>query len=260
MCGRVELAMLGGMTSCAAVALRCDQVTKTFGVGPTAVCALAGIDVSIPTGSFTAIVGPSGSGKSTLLHVLAGLDTVSSGTVALGGTTITGLSDAALTKLRRTQCGFVFQHFNLVDVLTVQENIELPFNVAGKTVNTALVQRVTQDLGIADRLHHLPSELSGGQAQRTAIARALVMQPHVIFADEPTGALDQASGAQVLTALRRAVDEHGHTVMMVTHDPSAAACADQVVVLRDGLIEETLTTPSAQDVADRLVTNPGQVR
>lgn len=237
--------------------LSCTNVTKTFGARDNAVQALCGVSLLFPRGSFTAVVGPSGSGKSTLLHVLAGLDTVTSGQIMSGGTDITTLKDTALTLWRRTMCGFIFQAFNLVDILTVQENIELPFHLAGRSPDNKRIATLCAQLDIADRLHHMPSQLSGGQQQRVAIVRALAMQPEVLFADEPTGALDQANGNTVLNTLRRAADD-GQTIVLVTHDPAAAARADTVVVIRDGLLATQLMSPSPAQVASYLIENCSQ--
>jgi putative ABC transport system ATP-binding protein len=209
-------------------------LTKVYGTGPTAVRALDGIDVDFHAGALTAIMGPSGSGKSTLMHLLAGLDEATSGSVHLGATALTGMSDDELTVLRRTRVGFVFQGFNLLPMFGAATNITLPLHLAGLSPDPDWFQTLVQTLGLSDRLGHRPHELSGGQQQRVAIARALIAKPDVVFADEPTGNLDSRSGAQVLGFLRHSVRELGRTVIMVTHDPAAAAYADRVVLLADG--------------------------
>jgi putative ABC transport system ATP-binding protein len=233
-----------------AIALR--DVRKVHGRGDGEVVALGGISLDLARGSFTAIMGPSGSGKSTLLHVAAGLDRPTSGTVALGDTELTGLSERRLTLLRRERIGFVFQAFNLMPSLTVTQNIGLPLRMAGRRVRRAEVRDVAARVGLEQRLRHRPSELSGGQQQRVAIARALVTRPEVVFADEPTGALDTRSSRGVLALLREVVDRDGHTVVMVTHDPVAAARADRVVLLADGRLAGTLEAPGADEVAEQL--------
>jgi putative ABC transport system ATP-binding protein len=233
-----------------AIALR--DVRKVHGHGPGSVVALDGITIGLARGSFTAIMGPSGSGKSTFLHVAAGLDRPTSGTVALGDTDLAGLSERRLTILRRERIGFVFQAFNLMPSLTVAQNIALPLRLDGRRVRRAEVRAVAARVGLDDRLRHRPSQLSGGQQQRVAIARALVTRPEVVFADEPTGALDSRTGRGVLALLREVVDADGHTVVMVTHDPAAAAHADRVVLLADGRIAGTLEAPSADEVAEQL--------
>jgi putative ABC transport system ATP-binding protein len=232
------------------VALR--NVCKVHGQGDGAVVALDGVSVSLPAGSFTAIMGPSGSGKSTFLHVAAGLDRPSSGTVALGGVDLAGLSERRLTMLRRERVGFVFQAFNLMPSLTVTQNIALPLRLDGRRPRRSEVREVAARVGLDQRLRHRPSQLSGGQQQRVAIARALVTRPEVVFADEPTGALDTKAGRGVLGLLREVVDADGHTVVMVTHDPIAAAYADRVILLADGQIAGTLEAPDADEVAERL--------
>jgi putative ABC transport system ATP-binding protein len=233
-----------------AIALR--DVRKVYGKGEGAVAALDGVDLDIPQGSFTAIMGPSGSGKSTFLHVAAGLDRPTSGEVALAGTDLAGLSERKLTILRRERIGFVFQAFNLLPSLTVTQNIALPLRLDGRRARRGDVRAVAARVGLGERLRHRPSELSGGQQQRVAIARALITKPEVLFADEPTGALDTRTGRGVLALLREVVDEDGHTVVMVTHDPSAAAHADRVILLADGQIAGVLEAPSADEVAERL--------
>jgi len=238
------------ITTAPAVSLR--DVRKVHGRGDSAVTALDGIDVELPTGSFTAIMGPSGSGKSTFLHVAAGLDRPTSGNVALGDTDLTKLSERRLTILRRKRIGFVFQAFNLMPSLTVAQNIGLPMRLDGRRPKRGAVRDVAERVGLQNRLRHRPSQLSGGQQQRVAIARALVSRPEVVFADEPTGALDTRTGRDVLALLRELVDMDGHTVVMVTHDPSAAGYADQVILLADGQIAGTLADPDADEVAERL--------
>ena len=233
-------------------AIRAIRLTKTYGEGDAAVRPLDGLTLDIPAGRFTAIMGPSGSGKSTLLNMLAGLDTPDSGEVILAGTPLTGLKDAQLTAQRRDRIGFIFQAFNLVPAMTAKENILLPSQLAGRTVDRALVRRIVDRLGLTDRLHHRPHELSGGQQQRVAVARALVSNPDVIVADEPTGNLDSASGEEVLGLLRASVDDYGQTVVMVTHDPRAAARADHVLLLADGRPAGQLDHPTAEAVAAAL--------
>jgi len=212
------------------------DVTRRFGEGPAAVDALAGVSVAFPPGEFAAVMGPSGSGKSTLMHVLAGLDAPTSGSVLIDGVEVAGLDDKDLTQLRRDKIGFIFQAFNLLPVLTAEENVVLPLSIAGRKVDDEWLERLLDAVGLTDRRTHRPSELSGGQQQRVAVARALVTRPAVVFADEPTGNLDSHSSADVLALLRRAVDEFGQTVVMVTHDPTAAETTDRIVELADGLI------------------------
>jgi putative ABC transport system ATP-binding protein len=233
-----------------AAAARADDVTKCYGEGDAAVMALDGVSIGINAGEFTAIMGPSGSGKSTLLHVLAGLDRPSSGTIHVGDIEITELKDKQLTLLRRDRIGFVFQAFNLLPTLTAAENIRLPMKVAGRRPDDFWFQTVIDRVGLADRLWHRPSELSGGQQQRVAAARALVSRPQIVFADEPTGALDSRSSAELLAFLRYAVDELDQTVVMVTHDPKAACYADRVLFLSDGRIVDEMRDPSADSVHD----------
>jgi putative ABC transport system ATP-binding protein len=236
----------------AAPAITLRDVRKVHGEGDGAVVALDGVSVGFSRGSFTAIMGPSGSGKSTLLHVAAGLDRPTSGTVALGETELEGLSERRLTILRRERIGFVFQAFNLMPSLTVSQNIGLPLRLDGRRPRRADVREVAARVGLDQRLRHRPSQLSGGQQQRVAIARALVTRPEVVFADEPTGALDTRTGRGVLALLRDVVDTDGHTVVMVTHDPVAAAHADRVVLIADGRIAGMLNAPSADEVAEQL--------
>jgi putative ABC transport system ATP-binding protein len=212
------------------------DLRRIYGEGATTVRALDGVDVAFPAGEFTAIMGPSGSGKSTLMHVLAGLDRPTGGTVRVDGVELTELDDARLTLLRRDRIGFIFQAFNLLPVLTAEENILLPLSIAGRKPDREWLDRLIDAVGLRDRLRHRPSELSGGQQQRVAIARALASRPAVIFADEPTGNLDSKASAEILELLRRSVDEFGQTVIMVTHDVDAAKHADRVVELADGRI------------------------
>jgi putative ABC transport system ATP-binding protein len=231
-------------------AARAESVSKHYGSGDAAVAALDGVSVSMQAGQFTAIMGPSGSGKSTLLHVLAGLDRPTSGEIYLGDTEITSLNDKKLTLLRRDQIGFIFQAFNLLPTLTAEENILLPIRIAGRKPDAFWVQQIVETVGLTDRLKHKPSELSGGQQQRVAAARALATRPQIVFADEPTGALDSRSGAELLTFLRNAVRDLQQTVVMVTHDASAAAYADRVLFLADGHIVSEMADPSADAVFD----------
>lgn len=223
-------------------------LTKIYGRGAAEVRALDGVDVDFAAGAFTAIMGPSGSGKSTLMHVLAGLDSATSGTVRLGQTVLTGMGDDELTGLRRDRIGFVFQSFNLLPMFTAEQNVLLPLDLAGARPDPAWMDTLVHTLGLADRLTHRPGELSGGQQQRVAIARALVTKPDVVFADEPTGNLDSRAGAQVLSFLRRSVRELDQTVIMVTHDPAAAAYADRVVLLADGRIAGEIEDPTPESV------------
>jgi putative ABC transport system ATP-binding protein len=233
-------------------AVRADRVGKIFGEGGTRVVALDDVTAQFGRGRFTAIMGPSGSGKSTLMHCLAGLDAVTSGTVFLGETELTGMDDKALTAVRRDRIGFVFQSFNLVPTLTALENIRLPLDLAGRDPDSAWLDTVIDTVGLRDRLSHRPSELSGCQQQRVACARAMVARPDVIFADEPTGNLDSRASAEILSFLRRSVDESGQTIVMVTHDPATAAYADRALFLADGRIVDDLGSPSAATVLDRM--------
>jgi putative ABC transport system ATP-binding protein len=233
-------------------AARAVALRKVYGEGEAAVEALRGVDIDFAAGAFTAIMGPSGSGKSTLLHCLAGLDTPTSGGVFIGDVEITTLNEKRLTELRRDKVGFVFQAFNLVPTLTAAENITLPLDIAGRDVDGPWFDQVVDAVGIRDRLRHRPSELSGGQQQRVAGARALASRPEIVFADEPTGNLDSRSSAELLTFLRDAVREHGQTIVMVTHDATAAAYADRVVFLADGRVVDEMREPTADRVLDRL--------
>lgn len=230
------------------LAVQARGLRKTYGKGDTEVTALKGVDLEFPAGQFTAIMGPSGSGKSTLMHCLAGLDSVTAGTIHLGETELTGLNDKALTQLRRDRIGFVFQAFNLVPTLTAEANITLPVALAGGTVDKDWFDFITETLGLTDRLKHKPHELSGGQQQRVAVARALLTRPDVIFGDEPTGNLDSRSGAEVLGMLRRSSREMGQSIIMVTHDPVAASYADRVVLMNDGALVGQLENPTAESV------------
>ena len=229
-----------------------SQVRKSYRTAAGRVEALGGITAAFAAGTFTAVMGPSGSGKSTLLHCAAGLDTVTSGQVRIAGTPLGGLSATALTMLRRSQIGFIFQAFNLIPSLTARQNVELPRRLAARRAKPGEVDAVLAAVGLADRAGHRPSELSGGQQQRVAIARALATRPQVVFADEPTGALDSAASRVVLALLRGLVDEHGLTVVMVTHDPRAAGYADRALFLADGRIRGELADPAAESVAARL--------
>jgi len=229
-------------------------VERIYGSGEAEVRALDGIDVGFERGRFTSIMGPSGSGKSTLMHILAGLDRPSSGTVSIDGIDITSLNDSELTRLRRDKLGFVFQFFNLLPVLSAEENILLPLSIARRKPDRDWVRTVIDRVGLADRLRHRPSELSGGQQQRVAVARALVTRPAVLFADEPTGNLDSKSSGQILDLLRGAVDEFGQTVIMVTHEPDAAARGDRLIALRDGRLVHDAPPVSADDVIELLKT------
>ncbi len=234
------------------VAAHVSELTKVYGEGQAEVRALDGVTVDLYAGEFTAVMGPSGSGKSTLMHCCAALDTATSGTVVIGDTDLSTLKDKALTRLRRDQIGFVFQSFNLVPTLTAEENILLPLSIAGKKPDPDWYQTVVDTVNLWDRLRHRPNELSGGQQQRVAVARALASRPAIVFADEPTGNLDSTSGAEVLTLLRRSVDEFGLTVVMVTHDPVAAAFTDRVVFLADGRIVGELRDPTREQVLERM--------
>ncbi len=242
---------LSAPTSASPAARTVDAV-KVYGEGETAVRALDGITVELERGRFTAVMGPSGSGKSTLLHCLAGLDTLTSGKAYLGEVDLTALDERRLTRLRRDRVGFVFQTFNLVPTLTALENITLPVDLAGRPPDREWLERVVDVLALRPRLHHHPAELSGGEQQRVAAARALASRPEVVFADEPTGNLDSRSGGELLGFLRRAVDEFGQTIVLVTHDPAAAAHADRVLFLADGRIVGELREPTAEAILDRM--------
>jgi putative ABC transport system ATP-binding protein len=227
-------------------------LTKRYGEGDVAVDALRGVDVTIQLGTFTAIMGPSGSGKSTLMHVLAGLDRPTDGAVTIDGVRLDTLGDHELTLLRRSRIGFIFQSYNLLPVLTAEENILLPVRIAGVHADPAWLETLIATVGLGDRRDHRPSELSGGQQQRVAVARALIARPAVVFADEPTGNLDSSSGRDVLALLRRAVDEFGQTIVMVTHDATAAAVADRVLFLADGRVVDEQAGPEVDEILDRL--------
>ncbi|MGV9704355.1 ABC transporter ATP-binding protein [Streptomyces sp. NPDC003483] len=233
-------------------AVRLRSVTRRHGSGGTSVTALDQVSLTFPRGTFTAVMGPSGSGKSTLLRCAAGLDRPTSGSVTLGDTELTGLSETQLTLLRRARVGFVFQAFNLLPALTAEQNVALPLRLAGRRPKKARVREVLEEVGLADRARHRPTELSGGQQQRVALARALITRPEVLFGDEPTGALDSRTGRAVLALLRGMVDRDGRTVVMVTHDPVAASCADRVVFLVDGRAGGELIGAPAADIAARM--------
>jgi putative ABC transport system ATP-binding protein len=226
------------------------DVRRRYGEGDAAVDALAGVTTAFERGRYSAIMGPSGSGKSTLMHILAGLDRPTSGSVELDGAEITALDDADLTRLRRDKLGFIFQFFNLIPVLTAEENIVLPLSIAGKRPDEEWLHQLVETVELADRLTHRPAELSGGQQQRVAVARALISKPAVVFADEPTGNLDSKSSEEVLRLLRRSVDDLGQTVVMVTHDPEAASYADRLVVLRDGRVVHDAAAGTAEQVIE----------
>jgi putative ABC transport system ATP-binding protein len=233
-------------------AARAVGVSKVYGSGDTRVVALDDVTVDIPAGEFTAIMGPSGSGKSTLMHCMAGLAPVSSGEIYIGSSELSRLSDKKLTQLRRDHVGFIFQSFNLIPTLTALENITLPMDIAGRKPDAEWIDRIVDTLGMRPRLGHRPSELSGGQQQRVACGRALASKPRIIFADEPTGNLDSRSGAEVLAFLRDSVHDLDQTVVMVTHDPTAAAYSDQVLFLADGRIVDRMPNPTAADVLERI--------
>jgi putative ABC transport system ATP-binding protein len=238
----------------AAVAARAVDAVKVYGRGEAAVHALDGVNVDFASGRFTAIMGPSGSGKSTLMHTLAGLDSLTSGSVWIGDVDLGTLNDKKLTQLRRDRVGFIFQAFNLIPTLSAAENIVLPMKLAGRKPDREWFDNVVDTVGLHNRLEHRPSELSGGQQQRVAVARALASRPHIIFADEPTGNLDSRSGAEVLSFMRQAVREFGQTIVMVTHDPVAASYADRAVFLADGRIVDEVTDPTADSVLSHMRT------
>ena len=242
------------MTDSRETAASARGVTKTYGFGETAVTALDNVDVTFNAGEFSAIMGPSGSGKSTLLHCMAGLDRVSSGQVFIGDVDLTMLTDKHLTQLRRDRIGFVFQAFNLVPTLNARENITLPMDIAGRKPEAEWLSHIVEILKLGDRLTHKPSELSGGQQQRVAAARALASRPEIIFADEPSGNLDSKSGTELLRFMRQAVEDYGQTIVMVTHDPLAAAHSDRVVFLEDGRIAGDMSDPTADRILDRIKT------
>ena len=228
------------------------NASKIYGSGDTEVRALDGVDVTFPVGQFTAIMGPSGSGKSTLMHCMAGLDSLTSGDVLIGDTTLGTLNERDLTLLRRDNVGFVFQAFNLVPTLSALENITLPMDLAGVAPDQAWLDQVIETVGLADRTSHRPNELSGGQQQRVAVSRALATRPKIIFADEPTGNLDSVTGNEILSFMRRAVDEFGQTIVMVTHDPNAASYADRVIFLVDGKIVDEIISPDPDLILDHM--------
>jgi putative ABC transport system ATP-binding protein len=228
------------------------NASKIYGSGDTEVRALDGVDVTFPVGQFTAIMGPSGSGKSTLMHCMAGLDSLTSGDVLIGDTTLGTLNERKLTLLRRDNVGFVFQAFNLVPTLSALENITLPMDLAGVAPDQAWLDQVIETVGLADRTSHRPNELSGGQQQRVAVSRALATRPKIIFADEPTGNLDSVTGNEILSFMRRAVDEFDQTIVMVTHDPNAASYADRVIFLVDGKIVDEIISPNPDLILDHM--------
>jgi putative ABC transport system ATP-binding protein len=230
------------------IAVDADDVARRYGEGATAVDALRGVSLTIPSGQLTAVMGPSGSGKSTLMHILAGLDRPSAGKVSIAGTEITQLGDSDLTRLRREHIGFIFQFFNLLPMLTAEENILLPLEIAGRKIDRTWTDELIARIGLADRRKHRPAELSGGQQQRVAIARALVTRPTVVFADEPTGNLDSSTSGEILELLRSSVESYGQTTVMVTHDPRAAAIADRIFFLADGLIVRELDRSTPEQV------------
>jgi putative ABC transport system ATP-binding protein len=234
------------------VAAQSVDARKTYGDGDAAVHALAGVTVQFPAHEFTAIMGPSGSGKSTLMQCVAGLDRLSSGEAFIGDTALSTLNKTELTLLRRDRLGFIFQQYNLIPTLTAEENILLPLTLAGEDPDRAWFGQIVSTVALTDRLKNLPSQLSGGQQQRVAVARALVPRPDIVFADEPTGALDSRTGMEILSFMRRAVDESGQTIVMVTHDPHAASYADNVLFLADGQIIDEMPNPTAERVLDRM--------
>ena len=233
-------------------AARAVDAVKTYGEGDTAVHALAGVNVEFPSGRFTAIMGPSGSGKSTLMQCVAGLDRLSSGQAYIGATDLSSLNKTQLTLLRRDRLGFIFQQYNLIPTLTAEENILLPLTLAGEEADRSWFDTIVSTVRLSDRLRNLPSQLSGGQQQRVAVARALVPRPDIVFADEPTGALDSQTGTEILSFMRRAVDEADQTIVMVTHDPRAASYADSVLFLADGQIIDEMPDPTTDRVLDRM--------
>ncbi|MEU5884712.1 ABC transporter ATP-binding protein [Spirillospora sp. NPDC047279] len=234
------------------IASRAVAISKVYGSGETAVRALDEVSVDFPAGQFTAVMGPSGSGKSTLLHCMAGLDRATSGEIWIGDTELGRLNDRRLTMLRRKEVGFVFQAFNLIPTLTAAENVELPLAIAGDQAERSWFERVTGEFGLSKRLKHRPTELSGGEQQRVAVARALLSRPTIVFADEPTGNLDSRTSGELLTFMRRSVDEFGQTIVMVTHDPTAAGYADRVLFLADGRIVDEMAEPTAEKVLEFL--------
>jgi putative ABC transport system ATP-binding protein len=238
----------GDLSMSAQVAVEARDLTRVYGEGTTAVEALRGVDIGVRSGELVAVMGPSGSGKSTLMHILAGLDKPSCGTVTIAGTEITDLDDGRLTQLRREHIGFVFQFFNLLPMLNAEENVLLPISIAGEKADRAWLDELLTRMGLDQRRHHRPSELSGGEQQRVAIARSLVSRPTILFADEPTGNLDSKTGGEILDLIRTSVDSYGQTTVMVTHEPRAAATADRILFLSDGLIVKELQDTTAADV------------
>ena len=245
-------------SSAAATVVTARDLTRRYGSGDTAVDALRGVSVEVATGQLTAVMGPSGSGKSTLMHILAGLDRPTAGEVYVAGTEIGGLNDAQLTKLRRRHIGFIFQFFNLLPMLTAKDNILLPLSIAGEKPDREWIDELVAKVGLADRLSHRPSEMSGGQQQRVAIARALVSRPTVMFADEPTGNLDSKTSSEILALLRDSVTQYGQTTVMVTHDANAAAIADRILFLADGVIVRELGPSTAHEILETLEEVSGQ--
>jgi putative ABC transport system ATP-binding protein len=230
--------------------VRASDVTRIYGEGATAVEALRGVSLEVASGQLVAVMGPSGSGKSTLMHILAGLDKPTGGTVEIAGTEITTLNDTGLTRLRREHIGFVFQFFNLLPMLTAEENVVLPLSIAGEKADEHWLNELLEEIGLSDRRTHRPSELSGGQQQRVALARALVTRPTILFADEPTGNLDSKTGGEILELLRKSVDTYGQTTVMVTHEARAAVIADRILFIADGLIVRELTSATQNEVLD----------
>jgi putative ABC transport system ATP-binding protein len=228
--------------------VRAHELTRRYGEGATSVEALRGVSLEVRAGELVAVMGPSGSGKSTLMHALAGLDKPTSGTVEIAGTEITSLSDAKLTRIRREHIGFVFQFFNLLPMLTAEENVVLPLSIAGEKPDRAWLDELLEKTGLAARRSHRPAELSGGEQQRVAISRALITRPTILFADEPTGNLDSSTGGEILTLIRDSVDGYGQTTVMVTHEPRAAAIADRILFLADGSVVKQLEAATAEDV------------
>jgi putative ABC transport system ATP-binding protein len=235
-------------TAATSVPVAARALTRRYGQGSTAVDALRGVDLDVRAGELVAVMGPSGSGKSTLMHLLAGLDKPTSGTVTIAGTDITALPDAELTRLRREHIGFIFQFFNLLPMLNAEENVVLPLSIAGESPDREWVDELLTRVGLAGRRRHRPSELSGGEQQRVAIARSLVTRPTILLADEPTGNLDSKTGGEILQLMRGSVDAYGQTIVMVTHDPRAASIADRILFIADGLIVKELTSATAADV------------
>ena len=247
-----EMATTETTSTAPSIAARAVDAVKTYGEGEAAINALAGVSVEFPAQKFTAIMGPSGSGKSTLMQCIAGLDRLTSGSAFIGETDLSGLSKTDLTLLRRDRLGFIFQQYNLIPTLSAEENIKLPLTLAGRDADPEWFQQIVKTVGMGDRLKNLPSQLSGGQQQRVAVARALVPRPEIVFADEPTGALDSRTGSEMLSFMRKAVDETGQTIVMVTHDPHAASYSNHVLFLADGQIVDEMAGPTAERVLDRM--------